>query len=241
MSTKFLKMPVQPGESGWENCPAPGDKKYPVPPIYTMPGGEAALPFFTNIKSDDYYWDIIEPAEETLKDDDYLRSISLGELGTKLEFEIHTWMHARFSAANTVGYRYQPDSDPFMNVDESWDVVGYDYLADFYSAHVNPLFWKVHGWIESKIEAWRMANDIDQIEWVGTWEGGPMATLTDLFAVSSITEDPDTTTEPSTGTDTETETETEVEPVQPTDVITLSETTMEKLLKVVLELANKTD
>lgn len=35
-----------------------------------------------------------------------------------------------------------------------WGDPKYDYLGDFYSSHVNPLFWKLHGWVDDRIEDW---------------------------------------------------------------------------------------
>jgi hypothetical protein len=48
--------------------------------------------------------------------------------------------------------------DPF-DVDPRFDDPAYDWLADFYSSHVNPIFWKLHGWVDARIDDWMKAND----------------------------------------------------------------------------------
>jgi hypothetical protein len=36
---------------------------------------------------------------------------------------------------------------------------------------VNNVFWKLHGWVDERIDRWAEANNVDEIEWTGTWEG----------------------------------------------------------------------
>ena len=50
------------------------------------------------------------------------------------------------------------DRDPF-DTDSKWDNPKYDYLGDFYSSHVNPLFWRLHGWVDDRIEDWYNAHE----------------------------------------------------------------------------------
>jgi len=106
----------------------------------------------------------------------------------RLENELHFFMHNRFSAFNPVGYRLQNGMTPFDRVDEKWDDLAYDWLGDFYSAHVNPTFWKIHGYVENRISDWQKANKYATLFWIGTWEGGPAEAYNDLAKVSSIDE-----------------------------------------------------
>jgi len=32
-------------------------------------------------------------------------------------------------------------------------------LGDFYSSHVNPVFWRLHGWVDDRIEDWFAAHE----------------------------------------------------------------------------------
>lgn len=43
--------------------------------------------------------------------------------------------------------------------DEKWDDPRYDFLGEFYSSHVNPLFWRLHGWVDDRIEDWYQAHE----------------------------------------------------------------------------------
>src|SRR5262249_54090049 len=51
--------------------------------------------------------------------------------------------------------------DPF-DFDSKWDDPKNDYLGDFYSSHVNPLFWRLHGWVDDRIEDWFNAHEAAQ-------------------------------------------------------------------------------
>ena len=44
--------------------------------------------------------------------------------------------------------------DKESDIDKKWDDEKYDYLGDFHSSHVNPIFWKLHGWVDDCIEFW---------------------------------------------------------------------------------------
>jgi len=184
---------------GWYDCPPPGDSEWPVPPIPTsivndLPGyADYLRPF----KSDEFYYEQILPREQQMNNSAYLKSLTLGEFGTLIEYELHTFFHVRFSAYNPVGYRLQ-SLHPTVHIDTMWDNVEYDYLADFYSAHVNPTFWKIHGWIERKMVQWATENGYtytlfgasSNLPWTSTWEMGPMdpAILAELEAVGARAE-----------------------------------------------------
>jgi hypothetical protein len=45
------------------------------------------------------------------------------------------------------------------DIDPRWDVAENDYLGDFHSSHVNPIFWKLHGWVDDCIGAWEAAHN----------------------------------------------------------------------------------
>ena len=71
---------------------------------------------------------------------------------------------------------------PDYDISTKWDSPNYDYLGDFYSSHVNPVFWRLHGWVDDRIEAWFAAHqkahhgqivrrNIDGVSWFeqGRW------------------------------------------------------------------------
>ena len=61
--------------------------------------------------------------------------------------------YCQIQKQKTKKYRDTFDFDPM------WDDPKYDYLGEFYSSHVNPLFWRLHGWVDDRIEDWFNAHE----------------------------------------------------------------------------------
>jgi len=169
--------PGYPRIEGWREIPAPGDTDYPVPPawyITTIDDAERRRQIverLQTVKSDDFFHKHFRFWERQFGDPVYLRGMSLGELGARLEFTIHNQLHNRFSA-QPFGDRPDPEPNPTGSIPTAWDDPRYDYLGDTYSSHVHSVFWKVHGWVDDRIEDWRYANGaFGPIVWQGTWEG----------------------------------------------------------------------
>jgi hypothetical protein len=80
-------------------------------------------------------------------------------------------MHLRW-AASPGSSRPDPQPTEGDTIGTEWDDPRYDFLGDTYSSHVNPIFWKLHGWIDDRIEDWKIANGVfgDNF-WQGTWVG----------------------------------------------------------------------
>ncbi|MFP5318881.1 MAG: Tat pathway signal protein [Acidimicrobiia bacterium] len=160
--------PDYPRVKGWSPVPRPGDADYPVPPAWET--GDAQFDaFLVKVKSDQEFEDSFVPWEQDYTDPARLRQWTLGELGARLEFTIHNQMHMRWSEESEM----RPDADPTATttIDTRWDDPSYDWLGDTYSSHVNHHFWKLHGWVDDRIEDWCRANDVEEIDWVGTWVG----------------------------------------------------------------------
>ncbi|MFI9724068.1 hypothetical protein ACIHFE_31240 [Streptomyces sp. NPDC052396] len=148
-----LADPRYPRVRGWRVIPAPGDTGYPVPPAFEVPGDPDTTGAIDSAKSAASYAQIMR-WQGDFTDPSALRTMSLGRLGASIEFTIHNRMHLRWAARLPA---YRPDGDPFA-VDPRWDDPGYDWLADFYSSHVNPVFWKLHGWVDARIDGWMSAH-----------------------------------------------------------------------------------
>ena len=161
--TNYLKI------EGWKTLPKPLDTEYPVPPAWDT--GDANFnAHLQAIKSDSYFQNNFEVWERTYKDPAVLASMTLGELGARLEFSIHNMMHMRW--CREVDRR--PDVDPTTpgQIDPKWDAISYNWLGDTYSSHVNPVFWKLHDWIDDRIDDWMSANNLSgPVPWKGTWVG----------------------------------------------------------------------
>lgn len=169
---------------GWIQLPDANSTDYPVPPAYE----HKTLPFLNQVvketKTDEYFESKMKYWERTLKDPIFLKDISLGDYGALIESTIHDSMHMRWSEKQL---EYRPDdfcnpsTDPndMCKIDEKWNDISYDFLADEYGAHVNPVFWKIHGWVDDRISDWLFANKINvgfhtvmvEPNWVGQWVG----------------------------------------------------------------------
>lgn len=140
---------------GWPTVPAPGDTEYPVPPPFAVPGNPGFTDAIEFAKGADVYDEILQ-WEAHFTDPVALRGMTLGRLGASIEYSIHNRLHLRWAAPSAA---YRPDGDPF-DVDSGWDDADYDWLADTYSAHVNPIFWKLHGWVDARIDGWMDTNGL---------------------------------------------------------------------------------
>ncbi len=146
----------------WRRVPPPDDPDYPVP-NFPDSGLEG-------LKSEDYYERHLAPWERQYKDEDYLRAVTLGRLGSEIEFTISNDMHLRWAAPSPVGYR--PTTVVARDIDRHWDAPAYDYLGDIYASHVNPLFWKLRGWVDDRVDDWKRAHGVvGDIEWEAMWIG----------------------------------------------------------------------
>lgn len=182
-----VKDPNYPVIVPWGEIPRPGSADYPVPPPY--PTGDSDLDArLVKVKSDEYFNEMMLAWEAKYTDPAVLRSMSLGKLGANLEVTVHNNMHMRWSGPPVPGMR--PDSDVTHpeEIDVSWDLPQYNWLGDTYSSHVNPVFWKLHGWIDARIEDWKRANGVvGDIPWRGTWIGKmPMMPDHSMHVVSTL-------------------------------------------------------
>lgn len=154
--------PGHPRVEGWRRVPPPGDLNYPVP---EFPDSELDW-----VKSPTYFTRYIARWERQFTDPQYLKGVTLGQLGSDIEFTICQDLHVRWTAPSPVGYR-QPD-ESVRWAGERWDTPDYNFLGDNYSSHINPLFWKIHGWVDERVEDWKRVRGIGgDIEWQGTWVG----------------------------------------------------------------------
>jgi hypothetical protein len=109
--------------------------------------------------------------QQQFTDPTILQRLTLGRLGASIEFTVHNTMHLRWSEEMP---QYRLGGDPF-NVDPHFDEPSYNWLADFYSSHVNPIFWKLHGWVDARIDDWTRANQrTGPVPWTVTPWVGPM-------------------------------------------------------------------
>jgi len=150
---------------GWTRVPPLNDPEYPVPPVWN-----SAQDSIKTCKTDDYYSNIMVLRENDFTNPEYLSGLTLGQLGSQLEYRIHNGMHLRWASdpGEERPLVYPSDAD---TIDTKWDNPSYDYLADPYSSHVNHIFWKLHGWIDDRITDWMRARNITgEVPWSVEWD-----------------------------------------------------------------------
>ncbi|MFE7550990.1 hypothetical protein [Streptomyces gardneri] len=147
--------PQHPRVEGWPSIPAPENTEFPVPPPFDIPDDADTADAISSTKTQASF-DQIRQWEAEFTDPAKLRQMTLRNLGARVEFSIHNRLHLRWSAQMP---EYRPGGDAF-SVDTRWDDAAYNWLADTYSAHVNPIFWKLHGWVDARIDDWMAANNL---------------------------------------------------------------------------------
>ena len=146
---------------GWRHLPDPSDREYPVP---KFPGSG-----LESLKTPEYYEQHLAPWERELSHPGYLRNVNLGQLGSDIEFAIYRNVHLRWAADSPVGYR--PTTAIVHPIGKQWDRPTYNYLGDTYSSLINPIFWKLIGWVNERVEDWKRAHALPPIVWRHTWIG----------------------------------------------------------------------
>jgi outer membrane protein OmpA-like peptidoglycan-associated protein len=130
-----LKLQYRP--TAWS--PIPWD---PHDPVWPMPAWPGDVEPWKDPRNTVYFRGKVR---DELEDARWLAGLSLDELGTTLEEGIHNWMHMHWAA-----------SPPSVADQQSVDPAA-DWLGDTFSSQVNPIFWKLHGWIDDCIVRWENA------------------------------------------------------------------------------------
>ncbi|MFF0203447.1 hypothetical protein [Streptomyces sp. NPDC005017] len=152
--------PQHPRVEGWPTIPAPDDDDYPVPDPFDIPGAPGFANAIRSAKTEASLHQI-RAWEADFTNPDRLRQWTLRQFGARIEFSIHNRLHLRWSA-QLPEYRLDDDID----VDPRFDDASYNWLADTYSAHVSPIFWKLHGWVDARLDDWMAANALTgEVPW----------------------------------------------------------------------------
>jgi hypothetical protein len=149
----------------WPEIPQPGAGGVASPDVVPESWNIPEAPNFERrlaaLKTDDFFWSRMRWWDVEFKNQKYLATLTLGEFGALLQYTIHNDMHIRWSApprdpeTNALLPLGRPDED----ISDRWDNPRYDWLGEFYSSHVNTLFWRLHGWIDDRIEDWAAAHE----------------------------------------------------------------------------------
>jgi len=156
-----------------------------VPPAFVIPDDAATTAWLAHLRSDAAYTGRFRVWEAQYTNPSWLASVTLGELGAWIEFTIHNWMHMRWTSV-------QRDPDTGLPVEEGrqpddfaakWLKPENDHLGATFSSHVHPVFWRLHGWVDDRIEDWfkaqqavrpgvvtrRVLKDVEWFDADGTW------------------------------------------------------------------------
>ncbi len=175
--------------SGWASVPSPNSSEFSVPEAWEVYGAEGFNRFLKVIKSDDYYYMVMREWQRTYTDKSWLKGKTLAEVGAKIESTIHNMMHMRWCDRPwdpRTGKREESIGQDGNDISKKWDDPRANWLGHTYSSHVNPVFWKLHGWVDDRTEDWYEANkDSSNLEKVNLrgvdWYKGELVLNSDLW------------------------------------------------------------
>lgn len=159
------------------------------PPTKELMSQLGGIPFFRFNKTPRGLANLMRNVAANLRNPRVMSQLTLGAYGNLIEFTVHNWMHMRWAtlARNpTTGTAGMRDS---YDIDRQWDTPSYDYLGDFHSSHVNPLFWRLHGWVDDCIDRWYQAHESAhpgmvkraEVRGIAWFEPGPWVIKADPF------------------------------------------------------------
>ncbi|MHA6196359.1 pyoverdine maturation tyrosinase PvdP [Pseudomonas wadenswilerensis] len=134
---------------------------YSVPPTWRAPGDSDYTQWVAAIKAQETFCSNFQVWESQYQDPQYLSKMTLGELGSELEMNLHDWLHMCWAAvprdpSNGAPVPFARDPSDFA---ARWYGPENDFLGDPFSSHVSPVFWGFHGWIDDRIEDWYRAQE----------------------------------------------------------------------------------
>jgi len=128
------------------------------PPTAAWLGQLPANPFFAFNKKPRGL-SVMQLMASRLRNPLVMASMTLGAYGNYVEFTVHNWMHMRWASLSRNPETGEEEVRDAFDLNPKWDNPEYDYLGDFHSSHVNPLFWRLHGWVDDCIDAWFAAQE----------------------------------------------------------------------------------
>ncbi|WP_213625048.1 PvdJ/PvdD/PvdP-like protein [Pseudomonas sp. Pc102] len=132
-----------------------------VPPAWVAADDEELSQWLHGIKAAETFFGNFQVWESQYQDPDYLSRLTLAQFGSEVELNIHDWLHMRWATVTRDPSNGMPvvgDREP-SDYAARWFRDENDYLGDPFSSHVNPVFWRFHGWIDDRIEDWFRAHE----------------------------------------------------------------------------------
>jgi hypothetical protein len=133
-----------------------------VPDAWIVTGKTGTSTWLATLRTPSTYDSRFRAWERQYTDPAWLSTVTLGELGARIEFTIHNWMHMRWSSVQRDQTRNNaavPEGRVDDDFSEKWFAPWNDHLGATFSSHINPIFWRLHGWVDSRIEDWFRAQE----------------------------------------------------------------------------------
>lgn len=134
---------------------------FALPEPWVVPDDVGTTHWLHDLRRNSTLYGRFQAWEAQYTDPAYLSRVTLGELGARIEWTIHNWMHMRWASIPrdpSTGIAI-PDGRADLDFDAKWLQPTYDYLGETFSSHVNPVFWRLHGWVDERIEDWFNAHE----------------------------------------------------------------------------------
>jgi hypothetical protein len=135
---------------------------FAIPSAWAVPDDLSMTAWLSSLRSPATYNGRFRPWETQYTNPAWLASVTLGELGAWIEFTIHNWMHMRWSSVQrdpAQGGLPVPGGRENDDFAEPWFRPENDHLGATFSSHLNPVFWRLHGWVDDRIEDWFKAHE----------------------------------------------------------------------------------
>lgn len=145
----------------FKSCQVGNPDGFALPDAWIVPGDPGTTQWLNELRKTSTLYSRFLVWETQYKDPRYLSRVTLGELGARIEWTIHNWMHMRWASITRDpddGTPLPSGRDP-LDFEPKWIKPNYDFLGETFSSHVNPIFWRLHGWVDDRIEDWYLAHE----------------------------------------------------------------------------------
>lgn len=132
-----------------------------VPPAWVARDDEELSQWLAQIKAPDTHYSNFQVWESQYQDPEYLSRLTLAQFGSEVELNIHDWLHMRWATVTRDPSNGMPVTGDREQADYAarWFRAENDFLGDPFSSHINPVFWRFHGWLDARIEDWFRAHE----------------------------------------------------------------------------------